>query len=146
MDNDHRIALPWDGMPENAFGRWRKLYATNPAYRQAWDEGRGPGQQVEGASKKKPRTPPHGPGTELTKIFHPIKIFVRKGCGCEKRAAEMDHRGCDWCDSHLSVIVGWLQKEAEESKVPFNRPLVVLLVKWAISRARRKERKAASVV
>ena len=142
MDNDHdtAVVLPWDGMPEDAFRDWRKLYATNPKYRDAWDRGVGPGQSPrQGTAKKKP----HGPGTELTKLFRPIRPFVRANCNCAAHAAEMDRRGCDWCETNLAVIVGWLEEEAALSKLPFDRPMAEKIVEWAIRRARRKERKVA---
>lgn len=137
MGNDHNtVKLPWDGQPESAFASWRKLYETNEKYRALWDEGRGPGQAQPPGTKK--RAKPGGPGTELTKMFRPIRVFVRKGCNCKGRAAEMDRRGCDWCEKHLDVIVGWLRQEAEASKLPFNRSLAEMLVKRAIRRARRR--------
>ena len=130
---------------------WRKLYETNEKYRRAYQEGRGPGQlQPNGAKPNQtPRPQPHGPGTELTKLFRPIRPFVRKGCKCEEHAAEMDRRGCDWCEANLDTIIGWLEQEAAASHLVFSRPMAEKLVTWAIRRARRKERKvakAASVV
>jgi len=137
--------LPWDDAPEDAFVAWRKLYAENPKYRKAWQEGRGPGQLKSDVAKpnQTPRSPPAGPGTELTKLFRPIRPFVRANCNCAAHAAEMDRRGCDWCAANLAVIVGWLEEEAALSKLPFDRPMAEKIVEWAIRRARRKERKAA---
>ena len=122
---------------------WHQLCQTRQDYFKLWEAGIGPGQL------QPPKSLPHGPGTELTKLFRPIRPFVRKGCKCEEHAAEMDRNGCDWCEANLDTIVGWLEQEAAASHLVFNRPMAEKLVKWAIRRARRKERKvakAASVV
>lgn len=127
--------------------RMGELCRQSGKYWVAWEAQIGPGQLKPDAAKPTSKLPRpsegHGPGTELTKLFRPIRPFVRKGCKCEEHAAEMDRNGCDWCEANLDTIVGWLEQEAAASHLVFSRPMAEKLVTWAIRRARRKERKAA---
>jgi hypothetical protein len=86
--------------------------------------------------------PQLGPGTELKKILAgwPFRIVATPNCSCNARAAEMDSRGCDWCEANIDTIVGWLRKEATKRGLPFLDAAGRLLVKRAI----RNARKAAS--
>ena len=49
----------------------------------------------------------------------------------------MDALGCDWCEEHVDEIVGWLREEASKRKLPFLDFVGKLLVKRAISNARK---------
>jgi hypothetical protein len=81
-----------------------------------------------------------GPGTELKKLLKLIGITSSPTCSCNKRAREMDAKGCDWCETNIDTIVGWLREEATKRKLPFVDMAGRLLVKRAI----RNARKAAS--
>jgi hypothetical protein len=87
-----------------------------------------------------PPAPPPGPGTELKKLLAKVGIIAAPNCSCNARAAEMDARGCDWCEENIDTIVGWLREEATKRGLPFLDAAGRLLVKRAI----RNARKAAS--
>lgn len=78
-----------------------------------------------------------GPGTELKKLLKKIGITASPGCKCNARAREMDARGVEWCAANLDTIVGWLREESEKRKLPFVDLAGRLLVKRAISNARK---------
>lgn len=85
------------------------------------------------------RTPSHGPGTELKKLLagFPLYITATPNCSCNARAAEMDARGCDWCEENIDTVVGWLREEATKRGLPFLDSAGRLLVRRAIRNARR---------
>lgn len=82
-----------------------------------------------------------GPGSELKAILKAIGIASSPTCSCNKRVSLMDERGCDWCESHIDEIVGWLREEAAKRKFPiFCAAVGRLLVRIAIKRARKGAR------
>ena len=81
-------------------------------------------------------------GTAIKSLLATVGIVATPDCSCNQRAAEMDRRGCDWCDENLDVIVGWLRDEAHKRKLPFVDFAGRLLVKRAISNARRAAKTA----
>lgn len=87
-----------------------------------------------------PPPPGFGPGTELKKLLAKIGITPKAGCKCLARAVEMDMRGCDWCAENEAIIVGWLREEATTRGLPFFDAAGRLLIKRAISNARRASR------
>jgi len=78
-------------------------------------------------------------GTELKKLLAawPFRIAAAPDCECNARAAEMNARGCEWCEANLDTIVGWLREQAEARGLPFLDIAGRLLVRRAISNARR---------
>jgi hypothetical protein len=84
-----------------------------------------------------PATPAHGPGTELKKLLAKVGIVSSPDCSCNARAAEMDRQGVEWCEANLDTIVGWLREQAEARGLPFLDLAGRLLVRRAISNARR---------
>ena len=86
-----------------------------------------------------PPPPNAGPGTELKKLLSRIGITPKPGCKCLARAVEMDIRGCDWCEQNIDLIVGWLQEEATNRRLPFVDAAGRALVRRAIANARRKD-------
>ena len=119
------------------------LCQTNPKYRKAWDEGRGPRQPPDHSRvvHQKPERPAAtGPGTELKKLL--ARFGIRpKGCACNGRAAEMDRRGPAWCRDNIDTLTGWLLEEGRKrqySLVNLSRPAVKVLIRWAITRSERK--------
>ena len=76
-------------------------------------------------------------GTELKKLLARLGIHPESGCPCEPRANEMNRRGCDWCEANVPTIVGWLREEAENRGLPFLDVAGTVLVRRAISNARR---------
>jgi hypothetical protein len=49
----------------------------------------------------------------------------------------MDKNGVEWCVNNIDTIVSWLKEEAIKRKLPFIEYVAKLLVKRAISNARR---------
>jgi hypothetical protein len=81
--------------------------------------------------------PTHGPGTELKALLARVGIVAAPDCACNARAAEMDRQGVEWCEANLDTIVGWLREQAEARGLPFLDLAGRLLVRRAISNARR---------
>jgi len=88
--------------------------------------------------QRKPRPLGYGPGTELKRLLSRIGIKAEPGCKCNARAAEMDRRGCDWCEANVQTIVGWLREEATKRGLPFVDAAGTVIVRRAISNARRR--------
>jgi hypothetical protein len=97
--------------------------------------------------KATPRTPPptHGPGVELKKLLSLVGIVATPNCACNARARMMDEyeaRKPGWCLEHIDEIVGWLREEAAKRSLPFLDAAARLLVRRAISNARREQARA----
>lgn len=83
-----------------------------------------------------------GPGTELKALLKNIGITASPDCSCNARARKMDEMEKaepGWCAANIDTIVGWLREEATKRGLPFFGIAAKLLVKRAISNARRKE-------
>ena len=87
-----------------------------------------------------------GAGSELKKLLSWLRISSDETCNCEEHAAEMDRRGTQWCRENIATIVGWLKAAAAKRRIIFNRPAAYALVRLAIMRAERNERKAAESI
>jgi hypothetical protein len=81
--------------------------------------------------------PTSGPGTELKKILARVGIVATDSCPCNARAAEMDRQGCDWVESNISTVVGWLREQAHARGLPFLDAAGRALVRVAVRNARR---------
>ena len=93
--------------------------------------------------KPVPQPPPvlEGPGTELKKLLGKIGITAKPNCSCNARANTMNQKGIEWCEQNIDEIVGWLKEEATKRKLPFIDYAGKLLVKRAISNARKNASK-----
>lgn len=82
-----------------------------------------------------------GPGTELKAMLAgwPLYITSSPTCSCNARARQMDLWGPDECERQMDVILGWLKEQADSRGLPFIRPAVRLMVRRAISRARKRD-------
>jgi hypothetical protein len=78
-----------------------------------------------------------GAGTELKKLLGKIGIKASPSCSCNKRAITMDNNGIEWCENNIDTIVGWLKEEATKRKLPFIDMAGRILVKRAISNAKK---------
>jgi hypothetical protein len=78
-----------------------------------------------------------GPGTELKKLLSKIGINASPTCSCNSRAAKMDEWGPDVCGEKIDEIVGWLREEATKRKLPFVDIAGRLIIRKAISNARK---------
>jgi hypothetical protein len=81
-----------------------------------------------------------GPGGELMRLLHRLGFRATAGCKCLQRASTMDRNGCDWCEANIPTIVGWLREEATKRGLPFVDVAGTVLVRRAISNARRLHR------
>ncbi len=85
---------------------------------------------------------PCNAGAALAELLRKFGIHAdEKGCSCKRHAAHMDAAGCDWCEQNLETIVGWLREEAGKRGLPFVDMAARLLVRRAISNARKAEAK-----
>jgi len=82
------------------------------------------------------------PGTILKHWLAALMFKVTPNCRCNDRARIMDDRGCDWCESNIQRIVGWLNEEAKKRSLPFIQTAAAILVKRAVSTARREAERA----
>lgn len=92
-----------------------------------------------------PQAPTSGPGVELKKLLKRIGIVATPNCSCNARAKKMDveeAREPGWCEAHLDEIVGWLREEATKRKLPFVDMAGRVLVRRAISNARKEQARA----
>jgi hypothetical protein len=71
----------------------------------------------------------------------PFRIVATADCKCTSRAAYMDAKGCDWCESPegMAESMGFLREAAEERGLPFVDIAARLLVRRAIANARKAE-------
>lgn len=82
-----------------------------------------------------------GPGTELKALLKYIGIVATPNCSCNARAAEMDRREAEtpgWCAENIETILDWLKEQADARGLPFIRMGAKVLVRRAISNARKK--------
>lgn len=79
-----------------------------------------------------------GPGSQLKKLLARIGINATPTCSCNARAVKMDEWGPDVCEEKIDEIVGWLREEATKRKLPFLDAAGRLIIRKAISNARKK--------
>jgi hypothetical protein len=77
-------------------------------------------------------------GLALKRLLARVGIVATANCSCNAKAMQMDIWGCDKCEENTDVIVGWLREEAEKRGLPFLDAAGRLLVKKAISDARKE--------
>lgn len=94
-------------------------------------------QETQGVAVDASEAVGHGPGTELKKLLARVGITSTPDCSCNARAAEMDRNGIEWCAANESLIVGWLREQANARGLPFIDAAGRLLVRRAISNARK---------
>jgi len=117
--------------------RWVKLCQTNKVYFEAWETGVGPGQNLVKAQDvvKKTKTP--GPGDFLHSLLGKLGINPTKKCKCKSRIHLMNVWGPDGCEKNLDKIENWLREEAKAQDLPYWGFAAKLLIRRAISNARR---------
>ncbi len=83
--------------------------------------------------------PTHGPGTELSKLLKRLGIEPTPTCACRAKAQQMDAWGCDECSKpeRIDEVVAVMRAEAEARGLPFLDVAGRMLVRRAISNARR---------
>ena len=79
-------------------------------------------------------------GSSLKALLAQFGLVPQGDCACGEHAAEMDRNGCDWSEQNISTIVSWLREEATKRGLPFVDLAGTVLVRRAISNARRLHR------
>jgi hypothetical protein len=84
---------------------------------------------------------PSGPGTELSKLLKRFGIEPTPTCQCRAKAAEMDAWGPDECSrpERIEEVVAVMREEAQARGLPFLDAAGKVLVRRAISNARKAE-------
>lgn len=80
---------------------------------------------------------PTGPGTELKKLISWFYVPDDSKCKCNDRIAKMNKWGPDGCEERMDTIIRWLKHSAATHNVPFQETVVRMLIKRAISNARK---------
>jgi hypothetical protein len=92
-----------------------------------------------------PPAPPNGPGTELRKLLSSIGITATPNCKCNARVKHMDAMEAQepgWCERNIDTVVGYLREAAADRGLPFLDLPARLLVRRAISNARKEAARA----
>lgn len=88
-----------------------RLYHSDARYRALWDAAPPPNAPgVVAAARSAVLPPARGPGTELKALLAELGLAGVGGCGCEERAALMDHWGVAGCTERRSEITDWLRQ------------------------------------
>ncbi len=82
-----------------------------------------------------------GAGTELKNLIERFGLKPGLNCKCGQHIREMDHNGIGWCEQNIGTVTEWLRKEAQRAKLPFTEIGAKLLIKRAISNAKKKQNK-----
>lgn len=103
------------------------------------------GQGIVAVAAPRPRAKAHGPGTELSKLLKRFGIEPTPTCKCRAKAAQMDAWGCDECSrpERIEEVVAVMREEAKARGLPFVDMAGRVLVKRAISNARKAEARRA---
>jgi hypothetical protein len=92
-----------------------------------------------------PPAPTSGPGTELKKLLSRIGITATPNCKCNARVKHMDTMESQepgWCERNIDTVVGYLREAAADRGLPFLDLPARLLVRRAISNARKEQARA----
>jgi hypothetical protein len=91
-----------------------------------------------------PPVPSSGPGTELSKLLKRFGIEPTPTCKCRAKAAQMNAWGCDECakPERIDEVVAVMREEAKARSLPFLDAAGRVLVRRAISNARREQARA----
>lgn len=87
---------------------------------------------------------PERVGHHLSILLGSFSIKLINGCKCKSRAKYLDVLGADWCERNIETIVGWLKEEASSRGLPFLSTVGRMLVRRAISTARREAERATA--
>ncbi len=79
-------------------------------------------------------------GAELKNLITKFGLRPAHNCKCNQHIREMDTKGVEWCEQNIQTITGWLREEAQRAKLPFTEIGAKLLIKRAISNAKKKQK------
>lgn len=131
IDRGYDVHSIWPCFKAFVHGDVWEVDVDHPAYPKAL----GPEPELHAAQMGE------GPGTELKKILKFFGMEASEGCACNRRAREMNDKGVQWCADNVETIVCWLHEEAAKRKLPFSHLAAALLVRRAISKARKANNK-----
>jgi hypothetical protein len=89
--------------------------------------------------------PTGGPGTELKKLLSRVGITATPNCKCNARVKHMDAMEAQepgWCERNIDTVVGYLREAAADRGLPFLDAAGRVLVRRAISNARKEAARA----
>ncbi len=81
-----------------------------------------------------------GAGTELKNLIARFGLKPGLNCKCGQHIREMDTKGVEWCAENIATITHWLREEAQRAKLPFTEIGAKLLIKRAVSNAKKKQK------
>ncbi len=81
-----------------------------------------------------------GTGTELKNLIAKFGLKPGLNCKCGQHIREMDAKGVEWCEENIKIITEWLREEAQRANLPFTEIGAKLLIKRAISNAKKKQK------
>ncbi len=81
-----------------------------------------------------------GAGTELKNLIAKFGLKPGLNCKCGQHIREMDTKGVEWCAENIDTITEWLREEAQRARLPFTEIGAKLLIKRAISNAKKKQK------
>ncbi len=84
--------------------------------------------------------PTNGAGMELKNLIAKFGLKPGFNCKCGQHIREMDQKGVEWCEQNISTITEWLREEAQRAHLPFTATGARLLIRKAISNARKKQK------
>lgn len=114
---------------------WHRLCRYREDYREAWNEGVGPGQLPHVGRSQSEEPVLEGPGTELKKLLAKWWIYDRRGCKCKTYEHIMNMWGPARCEERMDTILSWMRREAKHRHLPFIRALARRFVRKAIRHA-----------
>ncbi len=82
-----------------------------------------------------------GAGTELQNLIAKIGLRPGLNCKCGHHIREMNTNGVEWCKQNVATISAWLREEAQGARLPFTEIGAKLLIRKAISNAKKKQNK-----
>ncbi len=82
----------------------------------------------------------YGAGTELKNLIAKFGLKPGLNCKCGQHIREMDTVGIEWCEQNVTTIAGWLREEATRARLPFTESGAKILIKRAISNAKKKQK------
>ena len=128
-----------------------ELCKQGGAYWTAWEEGRGPNQNIKYSSppengvQDQPAPGPSGPGTVLHSVLSKLGVTFTSTCSCRDHITLMNAWGPKGCRPNIHVIVGWLKEEAVRRRLPFSVTAANLLVQWSIHQAEKNLAKSEKI-
>ncbi len=84
--------------------------------------------------------PDGGAGSELKNLIAKFGLKPGLNCKCGQHIREMDQKGAEWCEQNIGTITEWLREEAQRAQLPFTEIGAKLLIRRAISNARKKQK------